>query len=109
MGAHRVSRARAAFAARRTMISLRAARDEHVAVAVQSSPGRVRNQPSSVKHAAVASGVVVVALENAGAFRGLALVADLEGHGCPMRTHGASLEPAGRVDGDQARPTPVGP
>ena len=105
VGAHRVFEGGRGdvLAARRHDDLLRAARDGHVAVAVQG-PQVARAEPAVFGEAGGRGlGVVVVALEDAGALEeDLALVADLEGHGRQGRAHGADLGQAGRVDGDRA-------
>ena len=105
VGAHRVFEGGGGdvLAARRHDDFLRAARDGHVAVAVQG-PQVARAEPAVVGEAGGCGiGVVVVALEDAGALEeDFALVADLEGHGRQGRAHGADLGQAGRVDGDRA-------
>ena len=105
VGAHRVFEGGGGdvLAARRHDDFLRAARDGHVAVAVQRAQV-ARAEPAVFGEAGGRGlGVVVVALEDARALEeDLALVADLEGHGRQGRAHGADLGQAGRVDGDRA-------
>ena len=105
VGAHRVFEGGRGdvLAARRHDDLLRAARDGHVAVAVQG-PQVARAEPAVFGEAGGRClGVIVVALEDARALEeDLALVADLEGHGRQGRAHGADLGQAGRVDGDRA-------
>ena len=104
VGAHRVFEGGRGdvLAARRHDDLLRAARDGHVAVAVQA-PQVARAEPAVFGEAGGRGlGIVVVALEDAGALqKDLALVADLEGHGRQGWAHGADLGQAGRVDGDR--------
>ena len=105
VGAHRVFEGGRGdiLASRRHDDLLCAARDGHVAVAVEG-PQVARAEPAVFGEAGGRGlGVVVVALEDARALEeDFALVADLEGHGRQGRAHGADLGQAGRVDGDRA-------